>query len=267
MGSQAKLAGAGVETARLDCLVLLEDTLNTDRAHLLAHPDLKLTTEQLHELNVAISKRETYQPLAYIRGHAAFYGRDFIVNSSVLVPRPESESMIDLLKSYANSHDINTVIDIGTGSGCLAITAKLELPDIHVTGTDVSATALKVAKSNARVHRVQVQWKSSDIREGLPHMPRTRPYVLLANLPYVPEDYAVNEAARHEPELALYAGTDGLDLYRDLFSAVDAVHTKPLAIITESLEMQHSALSELAVKHGYTLAEAEGLAQLFVVKP
>lgn len=264
MDGQAKLTGTGIETARLDCLVLLEDVLNTDRAHLLAYPNLKLTTEQLSELETAITRREAHEPLAYIRGQAAFYGRDFSVDTSVLVPRPESESMIDLLKSYAEAHDINTIIDIGTGSGCLAITAKLELPDVHVTGTDISSAALKLAQRNARQHSAQIQWKSSDIRGGLIRMPQTRPYVVLANLPYVPKNYAVNKAAQHEPELALYAGPDGLDLYRDLFSAVGKAKTKPMAVITESLEQQHTGLSELAAEHGYKLSHTDGLAQLFI---
>lgn len=264
MDGQAKLAGAGVETARLDCLVLLEDALNTDRAHLLAHADTELTTEQLSELDAALARREAHEPLAYIRGHAAFYGRDFVVDPAVLVPRPESESLIDLLKAYAETVSINTIIDVGTGSGCLAITAKLALPDVHVTGTDISSAALKIARRNARQLNTQIQWKTSDIREGLILMPQTRPYVLLANLPYVLEDYTVNKAAHYEPKLALYAGSDGLDLYRDLFSAVDNAAAKPLAILTESLTSQHSGLSELAADHGYTLARTDGLGQLFI---
>jgi release factor glutamine methyltransferase len=125
------LQGAGVSTARLDALVLLEDYLGKDRALILAHPELELTIEQIATLNEQISKRALHTPLAYIRGKTEFFGREFIINDFVLEPRPESETIIELVKKLPDITKC-TIIDVGTGSGALAITTKLELPSTTV---------------------------------------------------------------------------------------------------------------------------------------
>lgn len=262
--STTKLKAAGVESARLDCLLLLEHTLEKSRDWLLAHDDETLTPEQTANLDKKVSQRQKRTPLAYIIGAKEFYGRSFLVNESVLIPRPESESIIELIKETSKATDINTVFDIGTGSGCLAITIKKELPDIHVTGIDISGAALQVAKKNARQLTAQIQWKQLDIEEdSLPPMPKTRPYVIVANLPYVPEGLITSPEITQEPGIALFSGADGLDHYRTLWQKISAAKNKPFAIITESLEGQHAALQHMAAAAGYQVSATQGLVQQF----
>jgi release factor glutamine methyltransferase len=191
----------------------------------------------------------------------AFYGRIFAVSSAVLVPRPESESIIDLLLHIPSvaSKD-TTIIDIGTGSGCLGITAALELPNATIELTDISPEALAIARQNAVAHHVRAGIGQADLLDR----PFDHPYtVVLANLPYVPTDYPVNQAAWQEPALALFAGNDGMDAYRRLWQQLAALPRKPAHVITESLETQHNYIVQLAQMAGYHLHATQGLAQQF----
>lgn len=263
---ESVLRQAGIQTARLDVLVLLEDVIGKDRAWLLAHPEHKLSPALLKAIDELLAKRTNREPLAYLRGKAEFYGREFVVTPDVLIPRPESEAMVELARELASTQDINTVIDVGTGSGCLAISIKKELPGVHVTGVDISPAALKVARENARKHQVQIQWRRMDIlADGLPRMPKTRPYILVANLPYVPAGLVTSPEITKEPGLALFSGNDGLGHYQSFFDYVGKLSNKPFAIITESLSEQHTALVGLARDSGYTVAKTQDLAQLFVI--
>lgn len=260
----AELEKNGINTARLDALVMLEDVIGKNRAHLLAHPELELTTEQEKTLESFLNRRLQHEPLAYIRGKAEFYGRDFSVNEHVLVPRPESEDIITLLKEY---RDVTTIIDIGTGSGALAITAALEFPRAEVIGIDVDPECLKVAKANAKQLDAHVAFLEGDLlrREDLEMY--QSPVFILANLPYVPDDYAINEAAKHEPTLALFAGRDGLELYRVMFDQLTEYEDTEIIVLTESLESQHKSLAGIAVDHGFTLGKTAGLIQSFTYLP
>lgn len=256
-----RLADAGVETARLDALVLLEDTLNLNRAHLLAHPDTLLTAQQASILNEQIERRAGHVPLAYIRGKTEFYGRAFMVNKHVLEPRPESEMMIDLLK-YLPGSDHMTIADIGTGSGALAITAKLDLPGTEVIAIDIDGDCLAVAKRNANKLKADVTFLQGNLLEPL-KTSTVKPNALLCNLPYVPRDFRINLAATHEPKLAIFGGKDGLDVYRELFAQTQQLEIQPRYILTESLPPQHAELREIAAEYGYILQKNEDFIQVF----
>lgn len=264
------LAASGVQTARLDCLVLLSDALGHDRSHILAHLDQPLQDHTICDLNDAIQRRSSHTPLAYIRGKAEFYGRTFAITPDVLVPRPETESIIELLLTHCSPQAARrakhlTVVDIGTGSGILAITAALSLPHATVYATDIDAVCLDVAARNAQNLGATVQFEHGNLLEPLkPVVTAAKHAVLLCNLPYVPTDYPVNRAARQEPKLALFAGQDGLDAFRELFGQISTLADAPLVIISESLPNQHAPLACLARQHGYILAAREGLAQLFI---
>lgn len=256
--SVATLTQAGVQSARLDCLVLLEDILGINRANLLAHPELEITPEQLHVLQTAINKRTKHMPLAYIRGKAPFFGREFAVNEHVLVPRPETEAMIEQLLQLSLPPR-PTIADIGAGSGCIGITAALEIPAAQVTLYDISTSALAIAQKNAQAHNASVQCQQLDLMRGI----HEQFDVLLANLPYVPNGYPINQAARHEPGLALFSGEDGLDHFRALWNDIGHSTHRPLFVLTESLETQHDQLASLAKKAGYTCAASDMLIQVF----
>ena len=253
-----RLHKAGIQTARLDCLVILEDSLRTDRTHLLAEPDSKLTIEQLNELDRLITERTQHIPLAYLRQKAEFYGREFMVNSKTLVPRPESESIIALLQTINFSPRPN-IADVGCGSGCLGITAALLYPTAAVWLTDISSGALQVARHNAEMHKTTIHFSKQNLLEGLDEQFD----VLLCNLPYVPANYAINQAATHEPPLALFGGPDGLQLYRELFAQAAQKRLPPRWIITEALLDQHQHLATIAAKSNYSLQANDGLAQCF----
>lgn len=257
-----RLEAVDIATARLDSLVLLEDMLGTDRATLLAHPELRLSATQTAQLQAVLKQRAAHVPLAYIRGIAHFYGREFLVSAAVLVPRPESESLIDLLKAI----DFSTpprIADIGTGSGCLGITAALELPGCRVDLYDIDTSALKIARRNVRKHQVAAACHQSDLLQHHASQPYT---ALLANLPYVPTDYPINHAATHEPPTALFAGQDGLDLYRKFWQQISWLAHKPAYVITESFPTQHAGTIQLAQHAGYSLQQSIDFGQCFIRK-
>lgn len=262
--AEALLSNAGIESARLDSLIIMEDVTGKNRAHLLAHPELELTTEQKTRLDKMVGRRIHHEPLAYIRGKVEFYGREFIVNEHVLVPRPESESMIEILDRYG---DIPTIFDIGTGSGALAISAKSNKPDAEVIAIDIDENCLKIAVQNAKQLGAEIACKSGDLLRGIDLNNYPGPVVILANLPYVPDAHAINQAATHEPELALFGGPDGLDLYRVMFDQLSQFEDQEIIVITEALESQHESLAGIAKDHGFVPSTSIGLAQSFTYIP
>lgn len=253
-----KLLDAGVSTARLDCLVLLEDLLNKSRTHLLAHPEELLSPAQIEQLNRNIVRRSHHDPLAYIRGKTEFYGRTFLINKHVLEPRPESETMIDILKAITLPAQPR-IVDIGTGSGALGITAKLEIPSAYVDLIELDHAAMKVAKSNINMLSVNANLFQNDLLTNINSVYN----VILANLPYVPDNFQINQAAQAEPRIAIFGGPDGLSEYRRLFRQIKSLEHTPEFILTESLPPQHVQLTVLAQNAGLKLTRADDFIQLF----
>jgi release factor glutamine methyltransferase len=257
--SMGQLGGAGIATARLDCLVLLEDQLDSDRAWILAHPEHTLQRSELEKLNTKIVQRADHIPLAYIRGRAEFYGREFIVNEHTLVPRPETETMIEMLKTL-NLAARTTVLDVGTGSGCIAITAALEIPSVIVRACDIDNKCLTIAKQNATelLADKRVNFYADDL------LVRAKSCdVILANLPYVPDSYHINTAATHEPRHAIFGGADGLDQFKRMFEQLNQKDWRPSYILTESLPPSHDALARVAKVAGYQLEATDDFIQRF----
>lgn len=248
------------DTPRLDAEVLLCHVLKKDRAWLLAHPEHPLQGLSLQRLDKLLLRRKKAEPIAYILGKCEFYGREFLVDNNVLVPRPESETMIDQLKKMGET---GTIIDVGTGSGALAITAKLEIPSAAVIALDIDPKCLRVAIKNSKIHNVKIEFIESDLLSNLP----TKNYkslTVLANLPYVPTNYEINEPAKHEPKLALFGGKDGLNLYRRLFEQLKTFEAA--TVFTESLIFQHSELTKIAAKAGFKQIDSKDLIQIFEPK-
>ena len=261
----AELHEAHTETARLDSLVLLSNEIGRDKSWILGHPEHILQRSEIKKLSTKITQRVQHIPLAYIRGYTEFYGREFIVNEHVLVPRPESEAIIELLKTNIPKIYDGAIIDIGTGSGILGITAALEFPAAQVYATDIDPGALTVARENAAQLHAAITFVSGDLLAAVPHeTPILQNAVLLANLPYVPRDYPINTAATHEPSLAIFGGRDGLELYEKLCAQLAVLNSKPSVVITESLCIQHENIVQLMSAAGYMLQSSDGLAQYFV---
>ncbi|HSW36905.1 MAG TPA: HemK/PrmC family methyltransferase [Candidatus Saccharimonadales bacterium] len=258
----AKLTAVGIATAHLDALVLMEDCTQIDRAQLLAHPELELKPSKQKTLDLQIGRRVLHEPLSYIRNKTEFYGREFYIDHRVLEPRPESETMIDLLKALPFT-PATAIIDVGTGSGAIAITVKLELPYAKVMAIDIDAGSLNVARQNAEALEVDVQFIKGDLLRPLYTHYRREKYILLCNLPYVPNGFQVNPAALQEPHIAIFGGADGLDLYRKLFEQIDPLVYKPRLVLTECLPPQQDALAAIARTHGYSLRQTEDFIQVF----
>jgi len=218
----------------------------------------------LGQLDTQISQRRLHVPLAYIRGKAEFYGREFTVNAHTLVPRPETETIISLLKGLVRvelSLARATFADVGTGSGAIAITAKLEFPEATVFATDIDTECLATADANAKKHKASIVCRYGNLLEALPLS--TPPEILLCNLPYVPDNFQINTAATHEPRHALFGGPGGLDLYRELFGQTEKMGRPPKYLLTESLPPQHKVLTGIAKDAGYHLRQTDDFIQLF----
>jgi release factor glutamine methyltransferase len=262
-----RLEGAGIATARLDSQLLLADALQRDRAWLHSHLDSVVIEETKQHLDSQLEERCQHVPIAYIRGKTEFYGREFLVDRRVLEPRPESETMIDVLKKLPEANQPHQgqslqIIDVGTGSGALAITAKLELPQADVIATDIDPSCLDVARANAQKHSVEIAFAEGDMLSPITKLDSTV-VITLANLPYVPDSHQVNQAALQEPHLAIFGGPDGLDPYRKLFEQAAALSTRPRYILTESLPPQHKQLAFLAARHGFRPSQTNDFIQVF----
>ena len=254
----AELEAAGIASARLDVLILLEDLLRKERSYILAHPEIKLTGSQIKRLEKQIGRRVQHEPLSYIRGFTEFYGRKFKVNKHVLEPRPESETMIELLKKL-NLPLNPRIADIGTGSGCLGVTAALEIHPSVVDLYDIDSSALAVARHNEHMHELKLEVHKRDLLNR-----NIRDYdVILANLPYVPDKWKMNRAARLEPRIASLGGSDGLDVYRRLFKQLEHFNWRPKYVLTESLPPQHPGLEKIAHNCGFKKLKSKDFIQVF----
>jgi release factor glutamine methyltransferase len=253
-----QLRSAGISSARLDILILLEDVLHKDRAWILAHPETTIGSITAGRILRKVERRAKHVPLAYIRGHSEFYGRSFKVNRHVLEPRPESETMIEILKKL-KLPPRPAIADVGTGNGAIGITAALEFPGSIVDLYDISAGCAAVAKHNVHLHELHLHVRKMNLLSR-----PLRPYdVVLANMPYVPDHWKINEAALHEPKIAIFGGPDGLDVYRKLFAQLARFTWKPEYIFTEALPPQHEMLAEVAAAHGFKFKRSDDFIQVF----
>lgn len=259
-GATHALQDASIDTAQLDAEILLADLFAKDRAWIFAHGDCLLSSQQLSSIDAQLSRRTTHEPLAYIRGHQEFYGRTFFVDKAVLIPRPESEAIIDLFKTvHLGAEPI--IADVGCGSGALGITAWLEHPTSKIHFMDIDPAVFVVTKQNTRHHRVRhCHYYAGNLLEAS----QDTYDVLLCNLPYVPTSHDVNRAAQHEPTIALFSGADGLDHYRLLFRQLSSGSYGKPTVITESFPFQHKALQDIARTCGWEEAVKDGFAQLFM---
>lgn len=253
-------------TAQLDAEVILAHVLDVDRSWLHAHPEFEINNDKISTLTDYTKRRAYHEPLAYILKKTEFYGREFYITSGVLVPRPESESMIDLFKKYISENKINDalVVDVGTGSGALIITAALEAKPTQCVAIDIDDTCLSVANQNIDKYKVNVCLEKGDLLEPIKQKNfNQNNIVVLANLPYVPKKYSINMEAKNEPAHAIFGGEDGLDLYRKLFLQLSLYKDKKIAVFTESLPFQHQELKAIATEFNFVEKTEDDFIQVF----
>ncbi len=259
----AKLVARGLASvdAEADAAVLARHILNWDLGHWLGHQRDAAAASFATALDATIDRRATHEPVAYITGEREFYGRPFIVSPAVLIPRPETELVIEeALGTLAERHpDTGTICDLGTGSGCLAITLALELPNARVIATDISKLALDVARLNAMALGAgdQVQF-----REGAFFAGATDTYdLIVSNPPYVSDrDRAtlMSDVVDFEPATALFSGDDGLDCIRELLRLAPARLKSAGTLIFEFGFGQADGVRALVAASPLTLVDLKG---------
>ncbi len=218
-----------IDSPRLTMELMLCEVLECSRVQLYMSYEKPLSSNELAKLRVMTTRRAQREPLQYILGKTEFYGLPFFVDSSVLIPRPETEILVErVIKSVKESNNENiSILDIGTGSGCIAITLAKKLPECRVVGIDISSDALEVAKRNAGLNEVNVEFIRRDV---LKEMKVKQPFeIIVSNPPYISSSEMKEiepELLEHEPHIALTDGNDGLEFYRrysELFKDILAI--------------------------------------------
>jgi release factor glutamine methyltransferase len=267
-------AGFSRDDAGRDAAVLARDVLGWDTATWLVR-QCEAEPEYFSRLfRLRIARRATHEPVAYITGEREFYGRSFVVNHHVLIPRPETELVIDAaIGRLRHARDAGrpdpVVIDVGTGSGCLVITLAREWPSAHLVATDISPDAVAVARANAARQGVEGR---IEFRAGAHLAGFDRPIdVLVTNPPYIPTDDRASLAAdvvEHEPHVALFAGQDGLDVIREIARLSAGVLAPGGALVMEIGAGQADAVTRLLGDAGLSIdaimADLQGIPRVVV---
>ena len=241
-----------IKTAALDAEVLLAHILNKSREFLYTNPEKPLYTSQRKKFMALIKKRAACIPVAYLIGTKEFYGREFFVDRHVLIPRPDTEILIDTILEYCQKYRLAspTIADIGTGSGCIAITLALELPKAKIYATDISKKTFLVAKKNARRYRTKTTFFYGALLKPLKgkHID-----IIAANLPYGWKAWKNNTSAEaiglhFEPERGLFTKEHGLYLYRLFFGQLSGRAQKPPLVLCEFDPRQLQAIKRLITR-------------------
>lgn len=229
-------------------LILLQVLKEKDRSFLVANDERELTEEEAKKAEEFILRREKGEPLAYILGFREFYGRKFVVSPDTLIPRPESEEIVEIVKKIGPKK----ILDVGTGSGCLAVSLKLEIPEAEVLASDISEKALEIAKKNAEKFRAEVHFVQSDLMEKIDGEFDT----IVANLPYVDRNWEwISESLKFEPETALFAEKEGLEL---IFKLLEQAKKRCKNLVLEADTCQHEKIIAKAEENGYRFVEKSG---------
>ncbi|HEX9628836.1 MAG TPA: peptide chain release factor N(5)-glutamine methyltransferase [Pyrinomonadaceae bacterium] len=254
------LRKAGVPEERREAGSLLMHVLDRDRTYILGHAEDLLTDEQVEEFSESLEARAQGKPLQYITGRQEFFGLEFEVNNDVLIPRPETELLVEAALSIVSPNETPFICDVGAGSGCIVITLLHKLARARGIALDISAAALAVAERNATRHGVQerLSFVTSDCFAGLePAFGQTFD-LIVSNPPYVAEravDGLQREVRDFEPRVALTAGADGLSVIRRLLIAARAYLKSGGFLIFEMGFDQHDAVKELIDENAWKLLE------------
>ena len=245
-----RLRASGTPAAALDADLLLAHVLGVPKELLVAHPEVALAPAEAERYAALIERRSAGFPVAYLRGFKEFYGLRFAVDERVLVPRPETEILVDAVRTHARGRAL-TVVDVGTGSGAIAIALAATEPQLRVIATDVSADALDVARANAAANGVRIELRAGDLLAPITGTVD----VVAANLPYLRDDELADPTGdraslAHEPRLATAAGADGLRIMQRAIADLPRVLAPEGAAFFECDPPQVAAITALLAPLG-----------------
>lgn len=250
--ARQRLVLAGCETPQLDAELLLAFTLGRERDWLYLYPQAGLAEAEVEAFFRLVARREEREPVAYLTGHKAFFGMEFLVNPFVLIPRPETELLVETAIELTKKHGYLSIVDVGTGSGCIAVSLAKYLPQTTIWAIDLSEQALQTAGQNAeRRHvRERVTFLKGDLLSPLPGsvdlIASNPPYVRKAELA---APFTIPEVYRYEPRLALDGGEDGLQVVSRLLAQASPKLKPGGAVLVEIGAAQGQAVARLAQAH------------------
>lgn len=242
----ATLLRAVTDRPHLEAELLMAHLLKRPRVFFHAHPETLLTPDQAEAYTTLAQRRARHEPLPYLTGQMEFCGRTFVITPKVLIPRPETELLVETARDWMATHEATRAVDVGTGSGCIAVTLAAEAPALTILATDLSAPALRVARANAERHGAvaRVPCVQADLLAPLPG-----PFdLIVSNPPYVSNDEwgALPVSVRREPRLALLAGAEGLAAIRRLLTQARSRLRPGGLLLLEIGETQGDAVCALA---------------------
>jgi len=213
-----------IGSPRLNAETLMMFVLGCNRAYLYAHPERELSNDEQQRYDEAVAERARGVPAQYITGHQEFWGLDFLVSPAVLIPRPETEHLVETAIEMAREMDHPVIIDVGTGSGCIALALENELPKAEVHAAELSPDALEIARANAaRLRLERVRFHITDVLEGFPEEFAD---IIVSNPPYVGEceaDKVQAQVRKFEPHMAVFGGPKGTELICKLIEQAKVV--------------------------------------------
>ncbi len=257
--AQKQFQAVGIDSHWLDAEILLAHVLGQTREHLITHSDTQLNNVTIQQFNHLIIRRARKEPVAYITGEKEFYGLKFKVTPDVLIPRPATEELVEtaINNFRLSTFDFRLIVDIGTGSGCIAITLAKQIPNAHIYATDISEKALAIARENAKTHNVldRITFLQGNLLDPVIPSLRRRGqgrflFIIITNLPYVPTNIIDSKPElASEPRLALDGGPDGTLIYRQLLKQLTEFrylcHGEPVEPSLIALEIEPEILNPL----------------------
>ena len=258
--AQNKLRQSNIESAAIDALVLLRHVTSFSKEKIIFNPDLELAESQLEGFWRVVARRQAREPISHILEQREFYGLDFFVSGNVLDPRPDSESLIELVcEMFPDKNQKLEILELGVGSGCLSITLLKNFPNAVASGVDISLEALAVAQKNSSAHQLQNRFelRQSDL---FANVAAKKFDLIISNPPYIPAaeiENLADEVRLFEPRLALDGGVDGLDFYRRI-AKESAKFLKPAGlVVVEVGHDQKQAVVDIFVANGFRFEKAQ----------
>jgi len=239
----------------LDIELLLTKVLNKPKEFLFEYPEKNLTLKQFNKFQKLFKRRLNGEPIAYILGHKEFYGLDFKVNKNVLIPRPETEVLVEEALNYIKKEKARIIIEIGVGSGAIIIALAKNLK-AQFFATDISSKALNIAKQNAKFHKAKIKFFKGDLLAPILQLPNSQFLIpnslIVANLPYLdhkeenllPSSNTIG--LKFEPKIAHDGGPDGLKYFRQFFAQIQKYNLKPKALFLEIGHKQAAKIKKIA---------------------